>query len=149
MMKRRAFIKKSCGSCAAMGMSLLFGSSLLESCGAAKLSVVKATQQDGKVLLSETSFADNAVKLVRVNNYPFDIAVKKQADNSFLALVLMCTHAGYPLVKSGSSYYCTLHGSRFEASGKVATGPASRPMMHLPAEAENGELSITLLKPSY
>lgn len=149
MMKRRTFIKKSCGSCAAMGVSLLLGSSFLESCGAAKLSVVKATQQDGKVSLPETSFADGNVRLLRVNNYPFDIAVKKQADNSFLALVLMCTHAGHPLVKSGSSYYCTLHGSRFEASGKVATGPASRPLMHLPAETSGGQLSITLLKPSY
>lgn len=148
-MKRRDFIKKSCGSCAAIGAGLLLGSSFLESCSAAKLAVVKATQQDGKATLPESSFADGGVKLVRVANYPFDIAVKKQEDNSFLALVLMCTHAGYPLVKSGSNFYCTLHGSRFEANGKVATGPASRPLMHLPAEASNGQLNITLLKPSY
>ncbi|HTN46429.1 MAG TPA: Rieske (2Fe-2S) protein [Flavipsychrobacter sp.] len=148
-MKRRDFIKKSCGSCAAMSVGLLFGSSFLESCGVAKLSVVKATPKDGKVSFPENSFDAGSTKLVRVADYPFDIAVKRQADNSFLALVLMCTHAGYPLVKSGNSFYCTLHGSRFEGSGKVAAGPASRPMLQLPVETADGQIIITLLKPNY
>lgn len=148
-MKRRDFIKKGCEACAGVSIGLLLGSSFLESCGAMKLTVVKATPKDGKVSLPETSFADGNATLVRVNGYPFDIAVKKQADNTYLALVLMCTHAGHPLVKSGNSYYCTLHGSRFNGDGKVMTAPASKPLMHLPTEAANGQLYITILKPSF
>jgi Rieske Fe-S protein len=128
---------------------MLFGSSFLTSCSATKLAVVKATPVDGKVSFPEADFSDGSSKLVRVSGYPFDLAVKKQADSSYVALVLMCTHAGQPLVKAGGSYYCTLHGSRFESNGKVATGPASKPLMHLPAVANNGQLNITLLKPFY
>jgi len=147
-MRRREFIKKSCGACGAMSIGLLLGSSFLESCGAMKLTVVKATPKDGKVTVPISSLTEGNATLVRVKDYPFDIAVKKQQDNSYLALVLMCTHAGHPLVKSGNSYYCTLHGSRFNGDGKVMTAPASKPLMHLPTTTVNDFVNITLLKPS-
>ena len=147
-MRRRDFIKKSCGACGAMSLGLLLGSSFLESCGAMKLTVVKAAAKDGKITIPVSSFTENNATLVRVKDYPFDIAVKKQQDNTYLALVLMCTHAGHPLVKSGNSYYCTLHGSRFNEEGHVVTAPASRPLMQLPAKTVNDHLNITLIKPS-
>src|SRR5688572_33429074 len=100
-MRRREFIKNSCGSCAALGLGMLFGSSFLSSCSATKLSVVRATAINGKVSFPEADFNDGSSKLVRVAGYPFDLAVKKQEDSSYLALVLMCTHAGQPLVKAG------------------------------------------------
>lgn len=147
-MKRRDFIKKGCTTCAGVGLGVLLGSSFLESCGMMKLAVVKTTSKDGKATVPAASFADGNTTLVRVSGYPFDIAMKKQPDNSYLALVMMCTHAGHPLVKSGNSFYCTLHGSRFSGEGKVLTAPASKSLIHLPVETKNDQLIITLLKPS-
>lgn len=147
-MERRKFIKSSCQSCAAVGIGMLLGSSFLEACATPKLGVTKATPEDGKILLPAADFNDGSAKLVRVTGYQFDIAVKKDGDH-YLALVLMCTHAGHPLVKSGNSYYCTLHGSRFAANGDVETAPASKPMMHLPVAAVDDRIEITILKPVY
>ncbi len=143
-MDRRKFLKDTCGACAAVSIGLLLGSSLLESCGSTGLSVLKTTATDNKLSLPLQSFAQGNFKLVRVNNYSFDIAVQKQEDGSFRALVLMCTHAKHPLTKAGSGYFCTLHGSKFSESGKVEKGPASRPLLHLPAEIQDDNLIITL-----
>lgn len=144
-MDRRKFLKDTCGACAAVSIGLILGSSLLESCGATGLSVLKASATDNKVTIPLDSFAQNNFKLLRVNNYNFDIAVQKQADGSFSALVLMCTHAKHPLTKAGSGYFCTLHGSKFTESGKVEKGPASRPMVHLPVETLDNNLVVTLI----
>jgi len=143
-MDRRKFLKQSCGACAAVSLGLILGSSLLESCGSTGLSVLKASSNNGKVSLPLDSFAQNNFKLLRVNNYNYDIAVQKQENGSFIAMLLMCTHARHPLTKAGSGYYCTLHGSKFSAEGKVERGPASQPMVHLATEVSGNELLITL-----
>lgn len=148
-MRRREFIETSCKSCAAVGLGMFLGSSFLEACVSGKLSVIKATANNDKILLPLNGFSNNDAKLVRVTDYPFDIAVKKQNDNDYLALVMMCTHAGHPLLKSGNTYYCTLHGSRFKDNGNVETGPASKALMHLPVGVSESNLEITLLKPVY
>jgi len=148
-MKRRNFIKNSCGACAAMGIGMLLGTSFLESCGSTKLALTKATaNSEGRVSLPLSGLQNNTVRILRVTDYPFDIAVK-QYESSYLALVMQCTHAGHPLVKSGEGFYCTLHGSRFKGDGKVQTGPASKPLMHLPVEVRGDQLWLTLLKPVY
>ncbi len=148
-MKRRDFIKSSCSACVAMSIGLLSGASFLESCGSARLTVIKASaNSSGKVSVSRFDLQGNKAQMLRVAGYPFDIAVK-QHEESYLAIVMMCTHAGHPLVKSGEGYYCTLHGSRFKGDGKVQTGPASKSLMHLPVEAQDDQLLITLLKPVY
>ncbi len=148
-MKRRDFIKQSCGSCAAISISLLLGSGFLESCGSSKIAVLKTKATEGKVIVPLNDFKPNDVKLIRVDGYPFDIALKMQESQTFLALVMMCSHAGHPLVKSGSGYYCTLHGSRFNGDGTVGTGPASKPLLHLPTKIVNDTLELTLIQPTF
>lgn len=144
-MDRRKFLKSSCGACAAVSIGMILGSSLLESCGATGLSVLKTSSAGGKVTVPLQSFAEGNFKLLRVNNYNYDIALQKQEDGTFNALVLMCTHAKHPLTKAGSGYFCTLHGSKFSEKGKVEKGPASRPMLHLQTEILNDDLIVTLI----
>lgn len=143
-MDRRNFLKSSCGACAAMGIGLMLGSGLLESCSGKGLGVLKATASNGKVGIPLESFTTSDFKLLRVNDYNFDIAVQKKEDGSFTAMVLMCTHARHPLTKAGSGYYCTLHGSKFGNDGKVQKGPASKPMVHLNTEITDGNLYVIL-----
>jgi Rieske Fe-S protein len=143
-MDRRKFLAQSCGACAAVSLGLIFSSFLLESCASTGLSVLKTSAEGGKVKVPMADFAQNNFKLIRVADYNYDIGVQKKEDGSFLAMVLMCTHARHPLTKAGNGYYCTLHGSKFSGDGKVEKGPASRPMVHLATEITGDDLIIIL-----
>lgn len=143
-MDRRKFLTQSCGACAAVSIGLILGSSLLESCASTGLSVLKTGSENGKVKVPLESFAQHNFKLLRVNNFNYDIGVQKMEDGTYTAMVLMCTHARHPLTKAGNGYYCTLHGSKFSGTGKVEKGPASTPMVHLATEVTGENLIITL-----
>lgn len=132
-----------------VSLGLLFGSSLLESgCKTtAALSVYKTSAHENKVEIPASAFEDTNFKLVRVQNYDYDIGLQKNSDHTFLALLLMCTHAGQALNKSGEGYYCTLHGSRFSKNGEVMKGPASRPLQHLQTNVTAHSIIITLEDP--
>jgi len=143
-MQRRTFLKQSCGACAAIGLGFIFGSGILESCASTGLSVLKTSANNGTVSIPLDSFATDNFKLLRVSDYSYDIALKKETDGTFTALLMKCTHAGQAVTKAGSGYYCTLHGSKFAADGSVLKGPASEPMIHLKTEIVDTNLIITL-----
>ena len=128
-MNRKEFIKRSCGICVALGSGYLL-SSAVAACKT-PLGVVKTSAKNKEILIALTEFEKSDFKLVRVSNYDYDLAVQKLADGSYETLVLKCTHAGQPLTKTGSTYYCTLHGSQFGHDGKVLKGPAEQNMTKL------------------
>ena len=131
-----------------MSAGMLLGSSFLESCAGLSGSILKVSQNAGEIRMPVSDFVVQKTRLVRVSNYAYDIAVREVSEGRFLALLMKCTHAGQPLTKTGSGFYCTLHGSRFSPAGIVENGPASEPLAHLPAVVENGQLILTLIDPS-
>ncbi len=141
-MNRKDFIKGSCGVCIAVSSGFLM-SALLESCKT-PLGVIKTAEQDGQITIPVSEFATSDYKLVRLRNYDYDLAVQKNKDGSFEALVLVCTHAGQPLTKTGNSYYCTLHGSTFDHEGHVTKGPANKDMIKLNTHVKNDQILIQL-----
>lgn len=149
-MERRDFLKKTCGACTAAGLSIFLGSTLLEGCKTTgALSVLKTTaDQEGAVHIPLAQFDQSSFKLIRISGYSYDIGVQKLEGGQFLALLLMCTHAGQALNRSGEGYFCTLHGSRFTKEGKVLKGPASSPLEHLETTVSGTDLMITL-DPAY
>jgi len=144
-MNRKEFIKGSCGVCLALSSGFLM-SALLDACKT-PLGVVRATSHNELVTIPLTEFANTSYKLVRVSNYNYDLAVQKKPDDTYEALVLMCTHAGQPLTKTGDNYYCTLHGSQFDHEGHVTKGPAEKDLMKLATKIENNNINI-YLKPT-
>jgi Rieske Fe-S protein len=146
---RRKFIKNTCHTCGMVSLGMLFGSSLLESgCKTtASLSIFKTAAHENQVEIPISAFENTNFKLVRVQNYDYDIGLRKNNDNTYLALWLMCTHAGQALNKSGDGYYCTLHGSRFSKNGDVVKGPASRPLERLQTLVTAHSVIITLQEP--
>ena len=128
--------------CIALSSGFLV-SALLDACKA-PLSVVKTTSKDNKISIPLSDFAQSNYKLVRVSNYDYDIAVQKEKDGTFEALVLRCTHAGQPLTKTGDTYYCTLHGSQFDHEGHVLKGPADKDLERLNTKTDNNNLFIHL-----
>jgi Rieske Fe-S protein len=73
-------------------------------------------------------FSQSNVQLIRAKGLEFDIALRKNKDGSFLALLMLCTHAENSLNFTGSGFTCPLHGSAFDPDGKVVIGPAERPL---------------------
>lgn len=141
-MERRKFIKSGCSACIAFGSGILLSS--IASCSP-KLSVTKVTEKNMKFSISEGDLATSGVKLVVVKNFDYDVFIKKNPDNSYLALAMLCTHAGHPLIKTGGTFYCSQHGSEFDINGNVLKGPAERHLVHLPIVNNNGTLEITLV----
>lgn len=140
-MQRRDFLKSTCTACVALGAGLLIGS--LESCGTA-LNVTRAKASNNQLSIPLSELQAGGVKLVRVDGYPFDLALQKQSDGGFQALVLACTHAGHPLNKTGHGYFCTLHGSQFAETGAVTKGPAETPLMKLDTHADAANVYVAL-----
>jgi Rieske Fe-S protein len=141
-MHRKDFIKGTCGVCVAMGSGFLM-SALLSACKT-PLGVVKTSAANDLVTIPLNEFEKMDYKLVRLSNYDYDLAIQKNQDGSFTVLVLMCTHAGHPLTKTGNNYYCTLHGSQFTHEGKVTKGPAEKNMTMLDNHIEKDKLIIYL-----
>ena len=146
-MDRRDFIKKTCGTCAAISLGTLLSSTLLDSCKTASVGVYKTTATDNLITVPLSSFAAAEFKLVRIQGYGYDIGIiKNQSD--YTALLLMCTHAGQALTKTGSGYFCPMHGSRFSETGAVLKGPATDPLQHLKIKKDATNL-IVALDPDY
>ena len=142
-MDRKEFIKKgSCGVCVALGSGFVM-SALLSACKT-PLGVIKTTAKDKMLTVPLTEFATADYKLVRVANYDYDLAIQKEKDGTYTTLLLKCSHAGQPVTKTGSTYYCTLHGSQFSHDGKVMKGPASTDMTKLKTVVDGGNLLIHL-----
>jgi Rieske Fe-S protein len=66
--------------------------------------------------------------LADVPNAPAILARDAQG---LYAMTNTCTHEGCDVApSSGSTLYCSCHGSRFDDNGAVLHGPASSPLVH-------------------
>jgi cytochrome b6-f complex iron-sulfur subunit len=64
--------------------------------------------------------------------------------DAFAAVSATCTHEGCAITGfQGSSYVCPCHGSQFDSSGKVLSGPATRSLQQFHTQFANGVLTIT------
>jgi cytochrome b6-f complex iron-sulfur subunit len=141
-MDRRYFLQQSCGFC----LTMLVGGWLaqeLSACSAGK--ILQARLVDREVEVDKTLLNDEHFQVVAASGVRYRIAVRRLADGQYLALLLMCTHARNPVTLTGNSFYCPLHGSRFDSQGNVTQGPAQQPLLHLPVRQDTqGNLHIAL-----
>jgi len=73
------------------------------------------------------------------------LLVAHTAPDTFSALASTCTHERCTISGfSGENYVCPCHGSRFDTSGRVLSGPATRALASYPTQFANGVLTITL-----
>ncbi|HEX5150281.1 MAG TPA: Rieske (2Fe-2S) protein [Parafilimonas sp.] len=138
-MHRRKFISSSCKICllGAAGYSVLQS----ESCSPAS-SVFKTPITEGNLNVPLNLFDKSALQIVRPNGWYYDVAVQKNADNSYTALLLQCTHQENQLTPTGNGYHCSLHGSNFDKQGNVRKGPAEHPLYHFETSVNNDILNI-------
>lgn len=138
-MERRKFIKNSCLMCLA-GMSMEM---LLQSCGTSKVYNSKAQVKDTvEVPLTEFTPENNYV-IVRTEGIDYDILVVKK-ENSYKALLLMCTHFPNPIYASKNKISCNQHGSSFDFEGNVVNGPATQQLKSYPTSVVDQQVVIHL-----
>ena len=140
-MQRRKFLSSSCKVCllGAAGYSLFN----VDGCAPAS-SVYKTTITNGDLNVPLNLFDKNALQIVRPKGWYYDVAVQKNSDNSYTALLLQCTHQENQLTPTGTGYHCSLHGSDFDKQGNVRKGPAEQPLHHFETLVSNDILNIQI-----
>jgi len=139
-MERKEFIKKSCTFCLAIGAGFM----LTELAACAHLPVFKAEVKDNKIAIPLAMFAETKLQIISTKGLEYDIAVRKEKDNTYTALLMRCTHADNQLLSTGSGFTCSLHGSAYDQEGAVTHGPAETPMKQYKTTLTDTDIIITV-----
>lgn len=146
MSDRRTFLRQSGLICAAGMLGVL----ALDSCKTVK-TVTAGKAEKGKLAVprSDFEFEEKGVKkeydfiIVRHETLPYTVALYKTA-NGFSALKMVCTHNQCDLNAHKTNLVCPCHGSEFDTTGKVLTGPASVNLVAYKTELLNDWIWILL-----
>jgi nitrite reductase/ring-hydroxylating ferredoxin subunit len=148
-MQRREFCVNAC-----QAISLATLASLLEGCGGSPTSPSAAPALPtinaaivGSVLTltidSGSPLANaGAAALVQASGRAFLVA--RAGQDTFVALTAVCTHEGCTVTGfQNQTYVCPCHGSTYNTSGAVLSGPATRALQQFPTRFANNVLTIT------
>ncbi len=142
-MKRSEFIKLSCTGCILSAVGLVSVTELLSCAPGAGMKIYNAPLVNKLITVPEKQLSGNAVTIVRGKGMDYDIALRRSAEAGvYEALLLRCTHFSNPLVQTGKSYQCNVHGSEFDTHGKVLKGPAAKPLSQLQCSVADGNILI-------
>jgi len=149
--------RQFCRQCSA-GLAALGGATILQACGggsptsasggsnAAALPSVNGSVVGNsiQVTIDASSPLANAGSVAIVLSSAGSVLVARTAGDSFTALSSTCTHQGCTITgHSGSTFVCPCHGSQFDTSGRVLSGPAPSSLQQFHAQFSNGVLTIT------
>ena len=140
--ERRDFLKKACGTCAAL---LTLGAIVptVQSC--APLMSIETDVKSGDVQVARMLFtAENKLVLIRNASSEFDIAVVQLGENHFKAFEMQCSHQANPLVATRTGFFCNAHGSSFTLDGQVKNPPATANLREYPCHIDIYSVIVTL-----
>ncbi|PWU04598.1 MAG: hypothetical protein C5B52_01160 [Bacteroidetes bacterium] len=138
-MERREFIIEGCRIC--LLTAAVAGISGLSSCGPS-YPVFKTEMVDNKLQVPLSLFDKNALQVISPRKFQYEIAVQKNSDDTYKALLLRCTHQSNQLIPTGKGYLCSLHGSTFDKEGNVTKGPAELKLKELKTEVSGTNLIV-------
>jgi cytochrome b6-f complex iron-sulfur subunit len=147
---RRTFCVQACqaASCLALG-------SLVQACGGGgtspsdvpQLSTVNGSVSGSAVVVQIDSASPLAAVggAAQVRSSGGVFLVARTGQDTFTALTSTCTHEACTITGFDSSaYVCPCHGSRFNTSGRVLTGPATSSLRTFTTQFSNNVLTIAL-----
>lgn len=94
---------------------------------------------------AEAALQTHGMMLVRADDLPMPIVLRRLPDQSWLALSTICAHAGCEVRVLPQGFECPCHGSAYDANGEVEEGPATRPLQRFRVE-ETAEAIILRVK---
>lgn len=124
-MERRDFLKTGCTFCLLGAVGMMLPVSVAAK---GKRRVFKTEELEKKIEVPLSEFAESSIVILRVKKWDYDVAVEKNEDNTYSAILLKCTHMDNGLNVSGGGYMCSMHGSEFDKQGAVVKGPAEIPL---------------------
>ena len=138
-MKRRDFLQKTGAACLAAGLPAGCG----EDAQGATAELLSAEGAEGLVRVPAAALAA-AGGSVRVQAGGHKILLARLQSGEVAAVTWVCTHSGCTVCfeEGAQEFACPCHGSRFTADGRVAQGPASRPLQEYPVTAEGDVVTI-------
>ena len=137
-MERKDFLRLTGSFCILASADLIAGS--MSSCS--QLPIYKTAINENKITVPLSLFAQTNLQLIRPKQLDYDIALRKEQDGSYSAILLRCTHADNQLTSTGNGFVCNLHGSRFNTEGLVMKGPAERSLKKFPTEVISDNIII-------
>ncbi|MEO8148923.1 MAG: Rieske (2Fe-2S) protein [Bacteroidia bacterium] len=139
-MDRRDFIKQSCSLCVAVSAGLVITS--ISSCST--IGLYKTEISDNKIKVPVSLFAKSELQIIQPAKFEFNIALRKEKNETYSALLLRCTHADNQLTSTGNGFVCNLHGSKFDMEGAVTKGPAEYPLKRYVTEVIDANIIISV-----
>lgn len=144
-MDRKQFLKMCGGACLGVSAFALG----LQGCTAV---YVTGTVTDNKLQLRKSDFQKTKngkttllrYVLVKPDAEGFPVIVYRNADATYTALLLRCTHQGSELTVNGDLLTCTAHGSEFSRTGEVIQGPADQHLQRYAVTTDETNIYIQL-----
>jgi Rieske Fe-S protein len=99
---------------------------------------------DNKISVPVSLFTYSELQIIRSKTSEYDIALRKEKNETYTAILLRCTHADNQLTSTGNGFVCNLHGSKFDSEGLVIKGPAEFPLKKFSTEIIADNIVITL-----
>lgn len=121
---RRKFIKTISGSTAALCCGSLGMGLLLDGCTSIKR--IDTTITNNKVTVNKSEFEEHNFLVLNNPKFRTPIYLNKVNEDSYQALLMLCTHKDCDIKPTGSYLTCPCHGSQFDNKGKVLNGPATK-----------------------
>lgn len=108
----------------------------LDGCSPASAVFKTKISKDLLITVPANQVKETSLNIIRPEGWQYDIALHKNEDGSYSALLLRCTHMDNQLSQASGGYICHLHGSRFNINGKVTKGPAERSLESFPVSKD-------------
>lgn len=136
----RKFLKKSRKACLLI-CSVLLLSGVLLSCRSIKK--VQAPILNEVIRIDQVYIDKKLELLIENEELPAPVYLSKSQD-SYNALLLLCTHKKCGVNPSGDAFTCPCHGCQFEKTGKVINGPAEKSLLAFKTSIANDQVVIHL-----
>jgi len=133
---RRDFLKQA-GTISAC-VYTMGAMSLLNSCAASK----KIAITDDTATFGVKSFGDQNFITIQTKKFAEPIFISKQADGSYVASRMLCTHKGCTLKTAPDKLVCPCHHSEFTTTGAVTKGPATKPLQNFRVTADSQSIIV-------
>ncbi len=113
--------------------------------GMTKVVTLATPEQDGRVIVDIAQYREldtvgGAIQILPNNGQAFILV--RSDESTFRALSSVCTHLGCDVRLNRFGFRCPCHGSAFDFTGKVVTGPASEPLAAYPIVKEGDRLIV-------
>ncbi len=140
---RRNFIRQAsvlgAGACCIGALSAIEGcTTSLEAIGTEK-SIVETP---GQISILKSAVAGQSYMKLSSSKFKDPIFLNVNADGSYTAVLMNCTHKGCGLSASQGKFVCPCHGSEFDLTGHVLKGPAKTDLQNFQVTTDDLHIMV-------